>query len=350
MPPLSFGTVILLSGCLVCFRSAAQQKDSFPLRSDPSLQMDMSPYDRDPLPAADPTPEIQSVASSKKHHMYLMVTPGTGVGKLFSGNNYGILNVSFPYSVNGGPDILFRSADINPYAKPKIFVFPIGLEGGDQHQFMTLDIAFSIVGSFTGGYEFAVGYGRNFFLRGFKHSGSVEEKNFVLKPSISLCYIRDAGHNGEARLGSIDNNGNTIQALGYTAAPTYDLTTTDTDPDGSATSTTSTYNANTLDISYVEREFSVMPKLSIANNPYKKGLHWELTVGYNIPLYEKGGISLIQNLKSSNSNPLSGLMGLDHPSLTTTFDGRPIVSTPFHFSGFFLGLSFYFRTWKAGTS
>ena len=247
MAPKICYAIILLSGSCSCLRITAQEMYLTPLPKD---------------------------------YHYHTITLLTGVGVLHSGNNNGLLNISFPYSADGSPDTVFRSGNIRPYASSKVFVLPLGFEIGSLHHFFNAGVSFSVIGKFSSGYRLSIGYGYNFYLDGFNHHAEeAEQKTFVLKPSISVAWTQDNGSNGDASLGSIDNEGRTIRALGKEADPTFDITDSYDDGYGNTTTTTTTYDAKSLDIAYVQHELALMPKLGISNNQYKRGLHWELSVG-----------------------------------------------------------------------
>ena len=326
--------MILLAGCLSGLQTKAQQSHLIPFLSDSASQADMSSYEGDTVAYVEPAPPARC-------YCYEILTIASGVGTVFGRNNSGILNVSFPYTVNGSPGAVFNSGGVQPYPSQKMFLFPVGMEFGGKKQFIDMNLAFGFVGQFTGGLDLSVGYGRNYYFGG--HSNKPEQKALVLKPSISLSWTWDPGENDDAQLGSIDNAGNTIQALGYTANPSYNVTNTTYDANGDPIyTTTSTNDANSLGVTWKEREFSIVPKISLSNNQYRKGLHWELTAGYNIPLHEAGGISL----KQDDTNPVAGLIPLYNPGITATYNGKPVTSNPFHFSGFFLSFAFNFSLYK----
>src|SRR5579872_2687885 len=133
MIPKLFFTVTLLSGSCSCLRTTAQ--------------------------------EVYPATPQKNYH-YHIITLLTGAGVLQSGNNDGLLNISFPYSVDGSPDTVFHSGNIRPYASSKVFVLPLGFEIGNLHHFFNADISFSIIGKFSSGYRLSIGYGYNFYLDG----------------------------------------------------------------------------------------------------------------------------------------------------------------------------------------
>jgi hypothetical protein len=342
MSPRSISTIVLLTGCLACFRTTAQQTDSIPARINPALQDDYPEYETDSVYQPDPAPLTGfKTELPTREYSYSILTLGTGFSTLFTRNNNGLLNVTFPYSVNGTPGYTFNSGDLQPYASPKMFVVPFVFEGGDDKQFLTIGLAFSVIGQWTRGTNLSFGYGRNYYFGG--HSSAIEGKSLVFKPSINISWTRDAGHNNSAGLGSIDNEGNSIQVLGYTATPSYDVSSTTTDANGNDITTTTTNDASTLDITYVQREFAITPKLTLSNNQYRKGLHWELALGYNLAVHERGGISL----KQDGNNVVASLVDLDHGGgLAATYNGKTVTTTPFHFSGFYLSFMFNFSLYK----
>jgi hypothetical protein len=304
MRPTSFYTIALLSACCACLQTSAQQEDSIPCQ---------------------------------KNYHYHIITVLAGAGILHSGPNNGLLNISFPYSIDRATDTIFHSGDIRPYTKSKIFVLPVEFEVGDLHSFFNAGFSFSIIdGKWTNGYKFSLGYGYNFYLDGFHHSQTIEGKSFVIKPSISIAYTVDNGSNSGASLGSIDNQDKTITVFGKTANPTFDVTTTTDDGNGNTTSSTDTYDARNLNVAYVERELSLVPKIAISNNQYKKGVHWQLEFGYNIPVHELGGFSLTQDDGNGNTNNIAGLIDIYQHGVQATYNGRPVSASPFHFSGPYL--------------
>jgi hypothetical protein len=337
MSPKSFHTMILLAGCLSGLQTKAQQSHFIPFLSDSASQADLTSYQEDTVPYVEPAPPA-------RNYSYVVLTVASGLGTVFGRNNNGILNVYFPYSVNGSPGAVFNSGDVQPYASQRMFVLPFGMEVGDKKQFLNVNFAFSVIGQWTRGIDLSLGYGRNYYLGG--HSNEPEQKALVLKPSINLCWTADPGKNADANLGTIDNAGNTIQALGYTANPSYTVNNTTYDINGDPVTTTSTNDANTLEVTWEERAFSIVPKLTLSNNQYRKGLHWELTMGYNLPLYERGGISLNQD----GSNSVASLIGLNNPGITATYNGSLVTSSPFHFSGFYLSFAFNFSLYKGKVS
>ncbi len=318
-PKLLLSTAILLACCL---RSVAQDPDLIPYLSD-STKNGLDIYRTDSIPYTEPDPP------RREHYFYYTLTPGTGISTLLTHRNDGILNISFPYMVNGMSGYTFNSGDQRPYAPSRVLVVPVGVEFGTWNQFVDINLEWSVIGTWAQGIGLSVGYGHNFYLGG--HSGDILKKALVLKPSINFVWIEDGGNNSSAKFGSIDNTGNTIQALGYSAGPTYDVSTDNYDANGDyiGSSTIWKQYASTLDIAYVQTQYVLRPEITLSNNQYRSILRWELSLGYDITLSERGGISFYQD----GTNPVAHLIGLDRSGLTATYNGQPIHSTPFHFSG-----------------
>jgi hypothetical protein len=330
---LLLSTAILLACCL---RSIAQDPDLIPYLSD-SAKNGLNNYLMDSVPYTEPVPP------KKEHYFYYTLRPGTGVSTLLTPHNDGILNISFPYRLNGSPET-FNSGDQQPYISSRIFVLPLGMEVGTWNQFIDFNLDWSFKGGSYQGVDLSVGYGHNFYLGG--HSDDIAKDRLVIKPSINFVWREDGGGSASAKLGSIDNTGNTIEALGYTAGPTYDVTTSDYDGNGDYIgSSTSTNNASTLDIVYTQTQYAIRPEIALSNNQYRKTLHWELSAGYDITLSERGGIALTQD----GSNPVAHLIELDRPGLTATYNGQSLHSTPYHFSGFYLRFALDFVLHKGNT-
>jgi hypothetical protein len=312
MNPKTFFTILLFAASCFGLRASAQSTDSI---------------------------------APKKDYGYGMLTLFTGIGILPTGSNNGTMNVSFPYSVDGSPSVPFNSAGIQPYAHSKLFLLPVAFEAGGLHDFFKIGFSFSDIGGSIAGENIFLGYGHNFYL-GFKSSQSPEDKALVIKPSLSFSYSRYDGGNSNAHLGSIDNTGHSIDVLGHTAGQTFDVQNPADPNDPGSVATTTTEGATSLDFAYVQREWALLPQLSITSNQYKKGPHWEFTVGYNLPIGEQGGIAINQSGDGGDNNTVAGLVDLNHEGIETSYNGRPVSSAPFHFSGLFWNISLSFPLGK----
>jgi hypothetical protein len=143
-------------------------------------------------------------------------------------------------------------------------------------------------------------------------------------------------------LGTINNANQTITLLGHTAQPTF-VGTDDNDD-------TETVSAKNLTVSYSQKEWSLMPKISIGNNPYRSKnannpdkliVLWELSLGYNFPFSDKNGINLSQDDGNGNSNSINGrLISLKTPGVSFMYNNKQTTFSPFRFSGLYIALSF----------
>jgi hypothetical protein len=303
---------------------------------------------------SDATAQQADSVYDKAHYHYFALTLLSGTGFLLSGNDDDAINLSFPYSVinssGSKSDSVFISKPIKPYRFPKVFLFPITAEIGGLRHFVNFGFSFPLVGNSTGGYNLFAGYGYTFYVNGFgDRSRRPEQKAFLIKPSLALSYTQDNGFNDPARMGTIDNSDKTILLFGQTASPSYSITTSY----GRSGTSTTTYSAKTLDISYAQYELAVMPKITITSNPYLNGIRWALTIGYNIPLNERGRIQLLQDDGDGNQKAISSPIPLSDGRLLATYNNQPITAAPYRFSNYFLSLEisavhFKYRKFKPG--
>ena len=242
-----------------------------------------------------------------------------GAGQLFSKNTPGLLQIKFPYTIidqsGNTSSQTFISNSLSPSKKNRQII-SLNLEiGGLKH-------AFNIQGgadSYSAAY-FGFGYGYNIFIKFFNKSN-----NIIIQPSVNFCYGQFHGD-----LGSIDNENKDLKVLGSDANSTYILT-------WGKPQTPHTENAKTLDITYIQNFWTILPKLSFRNNHYKHTIHLEFDLGYYFPLYKKEGIELEQdNVHSITQTKITGFD--TNSSLITTYNHKIVTSTPINFSGLYLGV------------
>ncbi|HLZ89225.1 MAG TPA: hypothetical protein VKQ52_18340, partial [Puia sp.] len=145
-----------------------------------------------------------------------------------------------------------------------------------------------------------------------------------------LTYTTDIAGSGSALFGSIDNYNKTLYLLGEEADPTFTT-------GGGRYSPPKTYTARTLDVSYSQRELALLPRVSIANNPFRGYGRWELSIGYNFPLVDRGGIFLKQ-VGDGSSKGISGAVNINNSDISASYDGKPIRSAPYRFGGLYAGV------------
>ena len=244
----------------------------------------------------------------------------------------GPVDVSFPYSVTDASGVTnsftFAGRKAGVYARESSYIVPIGMEFGSRHYFITCSIGSRIVqGRFLFGTQFEGGLGYFWFFDPARRIRDLSQKRWVIKVSLNVNSISDGQNGKRAILGSIDNAGKTIHLLGINAGPTFIRTTR---------RNTTTYNVRQLDISYSQQEVSLLPKIGIANNPYHRSVRWELNIGYNFPLTDLPGLYLNQVATDGTQNALSGVINIHRPGVVASYNGKPIGSAPFRFSGLFL--------------
>lgn len=267
--------------------------------------------------------------ANKTNCNYVSFCALTGSSFLFSNNKNGALSISFPYTVTstGGArsDSIFNSKSIQPYKQLKAFVFPLYLEVGSLRNFYTAQFFVSIIGA-ASGYNYTLGYGRNFYFnKHFYAKKNISDNSFVIKTFMRIAYTNYRGYDEGSPfyLGNIDNENKYINVLGNVAAPTY--TTSGKSPQ--------TYEAKTLDIIYSQNEWALAPGISISSNPYKHYFFWQVEMGYNFVLHEKGGIILLQN----NFNKIKTL-DLSESRIKVSYNNTLIKSAPYIVDGFYAGV------------
>jgi len=251
--------------------------------------------------------------------------------------------LNFPYTSIDGAGVATnsvfqsrRGSVVSNKLQPYWTLF--GFESGGLKHFGSFDF------SFGNGVTFSGGYGFTWYFNGpGEHEKNIVDKRFVFKASMNIAWELYAG---KTSLGTIDNTNKTISLLGYTATPTFYVSTTTDDGNGNEITETIPYQAQNLNVSYSQTELLLVPKIGIGNNPYRGGdskklkLLWDLSVGYNLPFYNKGGIQLTQNDGEGNSRNLnSSLIGLKTPDLTFMYNGKRTSSTLFHYSGLSVAFS-----------
>jgi hypothetical protein len=265
---------------------------------------------------------------SNNHSYYVRLCIFSAENLFFSENKTGSIQVSFPYSVtlpgSGTSDNLFKSKSIRPFAGLKSQISLINLEAGNQNHFFTAGVNVSFIGDLNG-YGFTMGYGRNVYFQKNKYDNLQLPKAFIVfRPSLNLAFTPYAGFdNGKPfYLGTITNQDRQLNVLGNIIPPTY--TTSGRYP--------KTYQAKTLDIYYSQKEWALVPKIAISNNPFRHFLHWEIELAYNIPFSEKAGILLTQN----SLNPVKTI-NINDPGVRVLYENNPIKSPPYTLFGFYIG-------------
>jgi hypothetical protein len=250
-----------------------------------------------------------------KHYQYYAVTFFSGASVLIPRTVRGTVNVSFPYTSTDATtgvttNQVFQSNTQRVYHDVKPYINALGIEIGGLRQIYDLSLS---VGIFSppnyNNPNVSIGYGYSwYFNRWGEHKKSIIDNRFVFRASLNLSYALTGGDGGQTVLGNINTTNNTIKALGLIIKSPD---TTYYKSSNGQTKSSISYSKNLM-ISYYQRELSLLPKITIGNNPYRNPLifknkkhggmilrsmaiRWELSLGYNIPVYDWGGIQLAQN-------------------------------------------------------
>jgi hypothetical protein len=259
--------------------------------------------------------------TSKSPH-YFSITLLTGGGVQFFRKRAGLFSVSFPYTVAGASGTTadtFSAHQRNVFGSARVFVGPLVLEMGRLHDFLHGEMSFSL-GKGTGapGWRALVGYGRIFY------SG-----RYAIKCSLNLSVASLPRQNGD-QLGTIDSQNKTVYIFGGETPPTF-------------FSSNQTIDVSNLAITYSEREWSLLPKVSILPNPYRKPNHFELSFGYNLPITDVGSLNVVEQGSSVSKGTASQVIGgpnILSSGISASYNNRPLKAPLYRFGGFYLELRF----------
>jgi hypothetical protein len=247
------------------------------------------------------------------------------------------MSVSIPYAttdaVGNTTSTVFQSPPQKIYGPLKITAVPIAVEVGRERWAFNMGFSVPFTDAFTGGYWLTSGYGRNFFLSGWRHHQAGPSKRpFVIKVTVNLLYDWDLGANAAGTFGSIDNTSKIIHLMGLSIDSVF------TSHGGRYSET---YPAKDCGFHFAQRELALMPRIILSNSPFVSKARFELILGYTIPLVDRGGIYITQDTKESNySQGVCRPLDLAHYGATVVYNNEVIGKTPFRFGGFFLGCAF----------
>jgi hypothetical protein len=279
-----------------------------------------------------------SLALHKKYR-YWNLTLITGANVSFHQKTSGQINVSFPYKfIKDGAHRTdsFSSQKQDLRFTTRCYFLPVALEMGNDKVFFNYSIAFSSLGL-----NMSTGFG---FIA-FPNRKNLTNKSSILKCSINAYYETGCL---SSILGTINNAGSTVYVFGLTEDSTFTIS-------GGKNSRPKVYNAQNLNVYYRQNALSIMPKISIGNNPFKGGrlvetkpnsngiskrkFTWEFAVGYNIDICSYEGISFVQNDGNGHKNAKSKIIGLKTDDLAVLYNGKKLTSTPYNISGLYLSFT-----------
>ena len=264
-----------------------------------------------------------------KSPRYFSLTVLTGSGVQFFGRKNGLFSVSFPYSVTDASGTTstntFSAQQRNVFGSARVFVGPLAFEMGRLHDFVHGELAFSLgKGTSAPGWRTLIGCGRIYY------SG-----RYAIKCSLNLSVAAQPRQGGDL-LGSIDNSKKTIGIFGWEAPPSF-------------ISGQYSYNANTLNLTYAEREWSLLPKVSILPNPYRTPNHFELSVGYNLPISDYGGLNFVQQGSSTSKGTISHVIpgpNILSSGISALYNNQPLKAPLYGFGGLYLEIRYEVIDWK----
>ncbi len=264
-----------------------------------------------------------------KSPRYFSITLLTGGAVQFFGRKNGLFSVGFPYTVTDASGSTtadtFSSLQRNVFGSTRAFVGPLAVEMGRRHDFVHGELSFLLgKGISAPGWRASIGYGRIYYVG-----------RYAIKCSLNLATTADPRQAGD-RLGSIDNQNKTVYLFGAEMPSTFMYSRQSID-------------ASTIVITYSEREWSLLPEVSILPNPYRKPNHFELVIGYNLPISDVGSLNLVEQGSSTSEGTASQLIGgpnILSSGISASYNNRPLKNALYRYGGFYLEVRYDVIDWR----
>jgi hypothetical protein len=256
-----------------------------------------------------------------------------GLGMVSTANHDGTMNISFPYQTmdaNGIKTSHVLSGNSDHLLSGQSPELSLGLD--ISHPFYALTFGIGCNTTYGGAY-YSIGYGRTLYLGQGGHAlrDRIEKCTWILRPSLNITAFSFTGGN----IGIIDNRNTTIYLLGRTVDPTYTYSS-------GKSNIKHVVQSNELAINYKQNQIGIQPKIALCTNPYKTKISIQLSVAYFIPIFQSGGLQLIQRSSTYSPHFVSSSAGTkikNHDDITATYNNQPFHSIPFRANNIFLGIS-----------
>ncbi len=226
----------------------------------------------------------------------------------------GDLEVSFPYTTYNSKQTtsgVFSSTAVNPFTAP-VGQLELNLREGSRRHFADINGGLSD----SHNYWWALGCGHTLFqFREFR-------KTVYVKGSLSV-----ARYTFQTALGPIPAPGMVTNAMNKTLDSTFHAATKYSN---------TTEVVDHVNVAYVEKTWSLQPKLSLEWHPFKNKFFMEFTVAYVWSFSEQGSIWLSR--VSVNRTDSEYRFKLNSSGLTTEYDGVTLQSSPFTIRAFQFGV------------
>ena len=265
--------------------------------------------------------KTDSVRKAKDRHFIL----SWSTGMLFIHKKPGRLEISFPYYSSTLPSTgQFKSSLGNPFSQDLLLQDLLNLEFYSLHH--SIDFHFGLIpnddhrnSTYTDAYFIAGGYAHAFS----------PGRHLLIKTGLDLTFYQFS-----RGLGNIDNRNADISILGYDSGPTFMITST-----AGRSSYTSTHTTDHLSVDFTQNVLALAPSIRLTS-PTSHQLYWAIQASWFLPLIDKGGLNLSQSDSTGTRHDFNnrfGLIGLDQPGISATFNGRPIDHSPYALGGLYLG-------------
>jgi hypothetical protein len=256
-----------------------------------------------------------------------------GLGMISTANHTGTMNISFPYQTmdaNGVKTSHVLNANSGHLLSGQSPELSLGLDISHPFYALTFGTGFNTT---YGGAYYSIGYARALYLGQSGHAlrDRVEKCTWILRPSLNITAFSFSGGN----IGIIDNRNTTIYLLERTVNPTYTYSS-------GKSNIQHVVQSNELAINYKQNQIGIQPKIALCTNPYKTKISIQLFVSYFIPIFQSGGLQLIQRSSTDSPHFVSGSAGTkikNHDDITATYNNQSFHSIPFRANNVFIGIS-----------
>lgn len=239
--------------------------------------------------AAQETPGGTQNAPTSSDKPYTLVS--TGFDMLFVSDPGHVFGITFPYTTTAAAGTRVFAGNLQGNYRPQVPIFDC----------LMLNTVYRRWGFYLG-----VGINRqlnNDYAANIR-SGSdyaFPMRGVTLKLGLDMVYFISRGES----LGSIDNYGNTIQALGHTSGPQFTVS----EDDGDGNTYDQTFDTYRLEVDYNRSSLDIGPRIALSSKPIGGRVVISLETGWLLPVLQTSRLRLVQVSDDNDhtTNPLASV-------------------------------------------